>query len=294
MISKVSHFNIDKTKWNKAILHSQTPEIYALSWYLDCVSPNWEAVVYNDYEAVMPLPIKKIFTFSYIVQPPFCQKLGIFSATNLNENIHKQFYNELCKFLSVRYSSNSRIKVKKTPTERVNLILNLNNSYGNIYKNFSENCKRNIKKTIKQELTSRQIEIDVFLRFYSENIFYSIPESYVLVTKNILFAAKENNAIEFYGTFANNELNSVVAFLKGPKQYYYLMAGSNKIGKENRAMFSLINTFIETHAGKDSYLDFEGSEIESVARFYKGFGAVNSPYFYYENHRLPFLKSFMG
>lgn len=38
-------------------------------------------------------------------------------------------------------------------------------------------------------------------------------------------------------------------------------------------MFLLIDEFIKQYASRNMILDFEGSNIEGVARFYAGFGA---------------------
>ena len=43
-------------------------------------------------------------------------------------------------------------------------------------------------------------------------------------------------------------------------------------------MFFLIDNFIKNNAETDFLLDFEGSNIEGVQRFYKGFGAENQNY----------------
>ena len=40
----------------------------------------------------------------------------------------------------------------------------------------------------------------------------------------------------------------------------------------------MINEFIKDHAGQKLFLDFEGSDVKSVARFYIGFGAVEENY----------------
>ena len=45
-------------------------------------------------------------------------------------------------------------------------------------------------------------------------------------------------------------------------------------------MTHLINDYILTHASKNEVLDFEGSSLLGVKRFYKGFGAIEKNYIY--------------
>ena len=105
MIQLVHHANIDFEQWDMCISSAVNSEIYAYSWFLDCVSPQWSALILNDYEAVMPLPIKSKYGIRYIVQPPFCQKLGIFSPQTISEEMGKKFSKHLIKYSSIRYSS---------------------------------------------------------------------------------------------------------------------------------------------------------------------------------------------
>ena len=54
-------------------------------------------------------------------------------------------------------------------------------------------------------------------------------------------------------------------------------------------MFLIINQLVKEYAEKNILLDFEGSQIEGIARFYKGFGAVNQPYYVLKKFRPSFL-----
>jgi hypothetical protein len=54
-------------------------------------------------------------------------------------------------------------------------------------------------------------------------------------------------------------------------------------------MFLLIDTYIGQNAGKEMTLDFEGSNIPGIARFYKGFGALPQTYYSLHQNRLPKL-----
>ena len=56
-------------------------------------------------------------------------------------------------------------------------------------------------------------------------------------------------------------------------------------GKTGASHF-LVNELMKLHIGK--IVDFEGSNIEGVARFYKGFGAHHTFYSTVKINRLPF------
>ena len=81
MIKYIKRRDLDITKYDACIENSIQSRIYALSWYLDVVADNWDVLVLNDYEAVMPIPWKQKFGLKYITQPYFCQQLTIYSKT---------------------------------------------------------------------------------------------------------------------------------------------------------------------------------------------------------------------
>ena len=79
MVTYVKYEHINKNKWDDAIDASLNPYIYAYSYFLDITTGNqWDALIKDDYEMVMPLPFSKKFGIRYIHQPPFNQQLGIF------------------------------------------------------------------------------------------------------------------------------------------------------------------------------------------------------------------------
>ena len=56
------------------------------------------------------------------------------------------------------------------------------------------------------------------------------------------------------------------------------MAVTNKEGLKSKANFLLVDTFIKNNSNAGIILDFEGSNIEGIARFYAGFGAKKTTY----------------
>ena len=60
-VSYLQNKDIDKIKWDKCIDTASNGLIYAYSFYLDTMAKHWDALVMNDYEAVMPITWNKKF-----------------------------------------------------------------------------------------------------------------------------------------------------------------------------------------------------------------------------------------
>ena len=72
MIIYLQNHEIDYDRWDSCVSSSDNRLIYAFSWYLDLVCRDWDALVYNDYQAVFPLPKRRKWSIEYIYQPFFC------------------------------------------------------------------------------------------------------------------------------------------------------------------------------------------------------------------------------
>jgi hypothetical protein len=67
--------------YNRCITASPNGTIYALSWYLDIICPDWELLANRDYSTVMPLPVFRTMGRKIIRQPDFAYQLGVFSVS---------------------------------------------------------------------------------------------------------------------------------------------------------------------------------------------------------------------
>src|SRR5690554_6610019 len=291
MIQFLLHNTIDKLKWDACITNSTHPEVYACSWYLDAVSPGWCALVSNDYEYVMPIPMKRVYGFTYIVQPPFCQKLGIFSHLPLTNEIISQFTKKCKRFFSIRYSSYHSLLFTQA-REEPNYVIDLSQKYTEIKAKFNKNCLRNCKKAHSKIQDVKLISSDNFLDFFRTTLTYSIPQSYHLNMAHLVGTLQKEDMLQCLAAYSGDNIVAAVAFIVTEKKVYYFLAGSNEEGKEKKAMFLLVQSCIESYAGTSKQLDFEGSRIPGVAQFYKGFKTVNEPYFLSEYAKIPFLHRF--
>ena len=94
MIKRLKNHNIDKAKWDEVITQSDHPHVYLLSWYLDIISPGWEALIYEDYKYVVPLPVKTKWGIPYLIQPLYCQKIGI-TGIGVKSQVAERFYSKI-------------------------------------------------------------------------------------------------------------------------------------------------------------------------------------------------------
>jgi hypothetical protein len=279
---------IDRTNWDKCISQSTNQLTYAHSWYLDVVSPQWEALADENYDYIMPLPVKWRYKIPYLVQPILTQQLGIFSKNEINEEIVEDFIKAI-PYFSYELNLNEQNQYSKAEISP-NFLLDLHKPYEQITDLYSKNTLRNIEKAKKKKLKIKSnITIDEFLEFNSsvEKKFIAIRSS---TLEELLRVGLAVNALNVYGVFSEeNRLIAGLCILHSNKRLTYLLPVSNKEGKNASAMFFLIDYIIKNEANSEKTLDFEGSKVEGIARLYKGFGAKLQPYYILKKFRPSFL-----
>lgn len=292
-INYIEHQNIDSEKWDRCIENADNTRFYANVWHLDRTAVVWDALVYGDYEFVMPLPIRSKFGFSYIYQPLFCQQLGIFPKPKhlIAELFYIKLY-EIFRYSDVHLNSeNPSIKSKKEIefVTRQNFLLDLQYNYKSLAKSFSTNTKRNIVKAQGNNLQYiTGIRLEDFMAFKQANLIDKISKREIDKLKSVIAFGQYKGMGEIVGVYnSENELCAAVYFCKWKDRMIYLNAASNSKGKKLGAMYFLVDSFIKSSAELDMKLDFEGSMIPGVARFYGGFGAVPETYFQLKFNRLP-------
>jgi len=293
LIQHLQNKSIDYCRWDDCITQSHNHLTYAYSWFLDIVSPNWEALVSEDYQYIMPLPVKSRYGIPYLVQPVLTQQLGIYSQKKIDEGIVEEFIKRI-PYFSYELNLNEDNFYSKAII-LPNFILNLFGSYDQISLCFTKNTKRNIDKATKFNLKIQsELSADTFLSFYFSVDKHFISPKQPILDKLIKKGICEN-ALTLYGVYSEkNELIAALCILCTGNRITYLLPVSNTQGKNSSAMFYLIDYIIRSEAGKEKILDFEGSRIEGIARLYRGFGAKYQPYYILKKFRPSFFigKSF--
>ncbi len=271
--------------------------IYGFSWYLDKVSPGWDALVKGDYEAVMPLTKKKKFFISYLRQPFFSQQLGVFFKNTLAQNELKDFLVAIPKqfrFIDIQLNEQNQllddsIALKK----RKNYLLDLNKSYDKLSKGYSQQARRSLKKAKKHELELKTIpyaDVVGFYKLHKAAITRGVEDHDYKNLMEVMELAYSKKKLIARGVYSrNNELLACAAFLTHKNRILFLLGTASELGKEVGAMYQLFDYLIFQFASHKMTLDFEGSEIPGIAQFFKSFGAEKQHYYKLKINRLPWL-----
>lgn len=284
---------INVERWDQVISDSLAETLYPYSWYLDAAAENWSALVADNYTFIMPLVWKKKYGLRYLYQPFYTQQLGVFSKEHVDPEVITSMLLMLpsrFRFASINFNIKNLVGDLDPfkAEDKANYILNLKPSHEEIFASFSTNAKRNIKKAYEiDEEVDTKVSIEELLAFKRKNDVLKRSEEEYRWLQNLLETVSERSRGLIYGARVDKQLSAVAYFAFSQSRAIYLVSASNEIGKEYRSMFKLVDSFIKAFAGSELVLDFEGSNIPSVARFFGGFGARPEIYQNLSYSRLP-------
>lgn len=289
MIKYLLREEIDVVKYDQCIANATNTRIYAYSWYLDCISDNWSALILKDYEAVMPLPYRRKYFVNYIYLPPWSQQLGIFSKREIDPLMVSSFLNEIPrKFKLIELHLNTQNKVSDTAI-RTNFILSLRSSIEQLRKNYAKGRKSDLNYAAKQPIRlvksseADQI-IELFKREKGNNV--RISQDDYAKLKLVIHELVGRNKIEIVMAYSKSDvfLGGAI-FLMEPNRITYLFSAITHQGREQKIITLIIDNVIKYFANSDAIFDFEGSMISSLASFFKSFGAIEENYYHFKKYR---------
>ena len=279
VISYFTNSQIDKVRWDDAIEKASNGMVYAYSWYLDAVFPNWSALISENFEYVFPITINSKFGLSYWYSPIYTMQLGVFSSNEItNETIHSFFLAIPKKIASIDFSVNpSQLIIPKgfTSTLKKCQVVYLSATYQDLQQRYSSNLKRNLSKANKAELrieesTDITSVVELFKAHRGIHLHKVTQQDYGKLYQLIESALKVKKGF-IYTVYQGDLLLASCFFSMTNNRIIYHKGGVNEIGKKLGAMHFLIDFLIEKYAESSYTLDFGGSTIEAVKRFNQNF-----------------------
>jgi lipid II:glycine glycyltransferase (peptidoglycan interpeptide bridge formation enzyme) len=245
------------------------------------VHPNWEALIENDYERVMPLTPSKKFGISYMFQPFFVQQLGVYSQSVLNAEDVERFVMAIPnKYKIVRYRLNEFNKVDYESgiyEPHRNVELDLIYNYQSLFNNYNNNTKRNLIKANSAGLTiDKGVKPETIIKLFAENRGKDVEHWKKKEYKRLLDLVDTAIYHECCFVCGVNDIegNTIAGgvFMCSHDRIIFLFSGSDETHRNKHALTFLLDNMIKEFSESKYIFDFEGSDSDGLARFYKGFG----------------------
>ncbi|MEZ4901516.1 MAG: GNAT family N-acetyltransferase [Spirosomataceae bacterium] len=288
-------------QWNDFVAASPQAILYANTWYLDVVAPNWCALVMEEkgaWQAVMPLPIRTKWGIKVIQQPFFCQILGVFAldeatfekATSLFQAQLPHYFNYISVYTG-RFSEQATSFLDDYLTQCSTDVLVLNRPYHLMKANYSADRKKNLRRAEKFNWhikTSTNIEplIGLFHANHAQKI--GVAESAYDLLRRVFQRLKDKNLVRLVYAIKAGEIEAGALFAVANQRIIYLFNAATPLGRQANGRTLLIDDMIQQYAQSGFIFDFESPEIASIKTFYQSFGTKKEGYQSLHLNNLPF------
>jgi hypothetical protein len=268
---------IETDKWNSCIERSSNGLVYAHSEYLDALATNWDALVLNDYAAVMPLCWRKKFGVNYLYQPAFIQQLGVFNSV-AGIDLTDQFLASIpvhFKYWDIQLNHLNHPKLIQ-PVSRKNYLLPLHLPYGEMKNFYRRSARRNILKAGYAALeVVEPLDPAILFSLHLErfNRVTGISnEEYASMEKLLRNWLAKGMATVLGVKDKTGKVIASSAYLIYKNRITFIVNGNTEESLENGATHFLKDHVIRKYSGKNWTMDFEGSDDPQFARFYEQYG----------------------
>ncbi len=283
---------------------SNTPGVplFMQPWWLDAVSPGWDAAVAKKGDMVTGLwayPVEQKLGVDMLRTPLLTPYLGphVFYPHDLKESKLDSFeyeaVSELIKQLPAARVWHLAIQpgIKQVglfrqhglkPQVQQTFLLDLSGDEASLLANMKESVRRNIKAAEKEiTVTTSADHLQELFQFHRATLSRKDKAvSYTLADARRVFdACRAHNACTLWVAKEGDAVQAIVWQVWDDNCSYYLMGGQSPAAGSYKAMTALL-----WHAIKDAkkrghrIFDFEGSMDEGVERFFRNFGGEKALY----------------
>lgn len=291
---------ISKQDYDRFVSTSPQGTIYSQSWWLDAVAPQaWDAVVHEKkgiLQAVLPFSFSTRRGIQYLNQPPLTPLLGVLlRAPTLNYtgelSFQKDAMLDLISKLPAFDSFESHFHYTLTnwlpfywkgfqQTTRYSYILPDISDLESIWKNIKDNIRSDVRKAEKQLKIVETISLQDFFNVYSrtfERQGRSAPLSYETLERVDRACASRNCRRILAARDPSGLIHAIAYIVWDSHSAYYLLGGANPETRGSGAQSFLVWEAIQGSSKHVSKFDFEGSMTEGIERFFRAFGATQTP-----------------
>ena len=298
--------NLNEKEWDDFVNSSPQGVNYVHSWYLDVVWQGWQGVFVfykNKLHAVMPLKVSKKYNIHYCYQPALSQYGGIFFTkivgktervlaskkrlvtaivNAIPKNIKQLVLNFAPEFdyplpfhwagfeLHTRYSYWLENKADKQA----------------IFKNFNERTRTYINKANKSGLIAIEVnDISDMVQLSQKHNSYNIDFQLLSRLWKTMQKQGVGRAIEVRDE--KGHLHAGLIYQISHSKQVHLFSAKDPAVSNLGGMSLAIWQSIQTAGEEIAIHDFEGSMLEPVEHFFRGFGTHPVPYLQITKNNFP-------
>lgn len=262
-----------RRKYDQIVASQDTFGFFAQSWVQDILHPHWEYLLDDTQELVMRVPFTKKFGLKAYLQPLFLRALPLLAG-------HSKADLSLLKsklFLHLNYDFPKSIEGFKNKGKYQQL--HWKEGISAIRAGYSDNVKRSLKKA--KDLALQPIAYSQFQNFFIAQKGERLGNLNAVAWTRLAAlcaTAQEKEQAFCVGVWSGEVLLAVGLFFRYQQQLYFMKGTLNEQGKQQGALVFLIDAVLEKYCLEVQTLDFIGSNQESIAAFYKKFGAKDQAY----------------
>lgn len=272
---------LDKKKWNE-LVNLYHGHCFFYSYYLDAVAKKWGVYVDETYSKGAAVVYNEVFTKKILYPASFTRSNAVF---NLDKKEIERLIHALQKDFQIgTFYTENRMSL---PSETIR-------KYQIIDQNVRHNtlAKRMIKRALKEGYILSSVDFEQLLPIFRSELkgkFRELnPQNLNRLTKLLLTLKKYNN-LSCIGIFdTKNFLLGGMAFTHTEERTFYIIGAAKDICKKNGGMYFCMNEAIQKSILQKKIMDFGGSNIENIRRFYTGFGGKDQFYYAYQWNHAPF------
>jgi uncharacterized protein Usg len=295
IIKFLEHKEIDFDKWDACVGSNTFPKPYGFSWYLNWLTDQWQGVVYGDYEAVLPVFVQSKYGIRFSTRPYGTQSVGPYAKIPLTAELINDLVDEAMKHVQYAefFMELNLTSLHWSSKSYSNFTIDTTEDYEILQSRMSAQNKRNLKKaekakfeladwaTVKDavQLWQNNVQKKTRIRREDFNRLGRLLEFCHYQKRGVLYAVRDEY----------NQLCGAQFWVVYQGRSTLLLNASTTWGKSHGVSTWLIDRHMRSVAGRAHQIDFEGSSIAGLKRFYSGFGAKDEPFFMHVENRLPLL-----
>lgn len=293
----------NKDKYRKLCEKDKTVPIFSQPWWLDTVcagTDNWDVVIFEkggQLLGALPYFVKRKYGFTILTSPKLTQTLGVWLAPSKTKYANKlkkekeimqglisslpkyhiffqSFHNSITNWLPFYW------KGFEQTTKYTYVIEDLTN-IDSVWNATNPNIKTDVRKARKILEVVSDISFEEFYRVISltykrQNL--EITYSFDFLKKVFDETLKHDSGKIFCAVDAQGNTHAVVFLIWDENTAYYLIGGADPELRNSGAASLCVWEAIKFSATVSQTFDFEGSMVEGIERFFRGFGAKQKPY----------------